>query len=73
MTTFPSIRTLIARPTLVALLLTLVVSLGGCNPGLHHVRKGETTDPTWKETQQPKPSHQVDALKPAVEPSPKPQ
>jgi outer membrane biogenesis lipoprotein LolB len=76
MTTFRSNRTQIARRAFVALLLTLIVLLMGCNPGLHHVRKGETTDPSWKETQQPqKPqqSHQVDDLKPAVEPSPNPQ
>ena len=52
MTKLPSIRALTPRLTLVALLLTLTVLLVGCQPGLHHVRKGLTTDPSWQETQQ---------------------
>ena len=73
MMTFQSIRTLNARSKFIGLLLTLILLLMGCSPGLHHVRKGETTDPTWKETQQPQQFHQVDDLKPALDPSPKSQ
>lgn len=65
MTTFPSHKTLNARFAFVALLLTSAVLLAGCNPGLHHVRRGSITDANWKEIQQ---TQQTDSPKSVIEP-----
>ena len=66
MMTLPSLRTLIARHTLVAICLTLTVLLVGCG-SYTHVRKGLTTDPSWKEIQQDQ-SQKVDPPKPIAGP-----
>jgi len=70
MATFSSMRVLISRLTFVALILTLIVMMVGCG-SYTHVRKGLTTDPCWKESQQGQLQQEV-CLQPVAE-SEKPQ